>query len=245
MLSGALFGIVGSRKTTEKVCAQCIKISSQLSEKLTIVTGVADGADSAAAQGALPSGNIICVLPCGHGANCAGSVKTLKEVERQGLTISEFPPETPALRYTFLLRNRIIAGLCKGVLVVSAAEKSGALNTAGYAADYSRDVFAFPYGLGIPSGKGCNALIKKGAALCDSADDILSALGLALSSDCEIELDTDEQNLVNFLKEEGETHVDKLAFALNKRQFEINALCASLEIKGLVVKTGGNKYAAV
>ncbi|MGN0804395.1 MAG: DNA-processing protein DprA [Candidatus Coproplasma sp.] len=245
LLKGTLFGIVGSRKTTEKVCAQCAKISSQLSEKLIIVTGIADGADSYAVQGALPSGNIICVLPCGHGANCAGNNKTLKSAERQGLTITEFPPETPALRYMFLLRNRIIAGLCRGVLVVSAGEKSGALNTAGYSADYSRDVFAFPYGLEVPSGKGCNALIKKGASLCDCADDILSAFGLTLSSNCQIELDADEQSLIDYLKDEGETHIDKLAQALNKKQFEINALCASLEIKGLVVKTGGNKYTVI
>ncbi len=81
-------------------------------------------------------------------------------------------------RHTFLLRNRVIAGLSEGVLVVSAAEKSGALSTASYAANYSRDVFAFPYGVGAANGAGCNALIKSGAYLCDRPAEIFGVLGI-------------------------------------------------------------------
>lgn len=245
LLSQTLFGVVGSRKTLSTANAECEKICSALSKKLVVVTGVADGADSAAVRGALPSGNIICVLPCGHDAPSTGNPRCVKEVERVGLTISEFTPQTPAQRYTFLLRNRIIAGLCSGVLVVSAGIKSGALNTANYSADYSRDVFAFPYSLGIPSGEGCNALIKKGASLCENADDILSSLGLESAVEEVVELEPDEEQILNLLKNDGELHVEKIAAALNKKLFEINALCASLEIKGMVVKTGGNKYAAI
>lgn len=246
LLNGDKFGVVGSRKTLPAVYEECKKICGELSEKLVIVTGVAAGADSAAAYGALPSGNVICVLPDGHDGSFSNA-KLLKEVERRGLTISEFPPKTSARKYTFFLRNRIIAGLSRGVLVVSAAEKSGALNTASYAADYGRDVFAFPYGLGISSGEGCNNLIKKGAALCDCAKDILFALGYDCSGGEEkaAALDKDEEAVLTLLKNEGEMHIEKIADALKKPLFEVNALCASLEIKGLLARAGGNKFSAL
>ncbi len=245
LLTSVKFGVVGSRKTTPAAFEECKKICSSLAEKLTVVTGIADGADRAAATGALPSGNVICVMPCGHDG---GGTHTaiVKEFEKVGLTVSEFPPQTSAQRFTFFLRNRIIAGLCKGVLVVSAAEKSGALNTASYAADYSRDVFAIPYCPGIPSGVGCNKLIKGGAYLCDCAEDILTVLGFACGDKKEsIILDGDESAVIELLREKGELHAEKIAAAIGKKPYEVSAICASLEIKGLLVKTGGNKYSAV
>lgn len=245
LLKGVKFGVVGSRKTIPAAVEQCKKICAELAEKLTVVTGVADGADRAAALGALASGKIICVMPCGHDGSGAHSA-ILKQIEKVGLTVSEFTPQTSAQRFTFLLRNRIIAGLCKGVLVVSAAEKSGALNTASYAADYSRDVFALPYCPGIPSGEGCNKLIKGGAYLCDSADDILNALGFNCDKKVAgLALDGDEKAVMDLLREEGELHAEKIAAAIGKKPFEVGAICASLEIKGLLVKTGGNKYTAI
>ncbi len=245
LLNGETFGVVGSRKTIPVAYEECKSICTTLAEKLVIVTGVAEGADSAAAYGALKTGNVICVLPGGHDSHCSTNVKMLKEVEKRGLTISEFPPDTPARRYTFFLRNRIIAGLSRGVLVVSAAEKSGALNTASYAADYSRDVFAMPYSPGITSGVGCNNLIKNGAYLCDSASDVLSAYGYKIEEAETQNLDKDEKAVLDLLKKEGETHLEKIAEATGKQLFEVNALCASLEIKGLIIRTGGNKYSAL
>ncbi|MGN1373633.1 MAG: DNA-processing protein DprA [Candidatus Coproplasma sp.] len=245
LLNGELFGVVGSRKTVESAYAECKKICSQLVQKFVIVTGVADGADSAAAYGALESGKIICVLPSGHDVSCTTNVKMLKEVEERGLTISEFPFGTPARKYTYFLRNRIIAGLSKGVLIASAAKKSGAINTATYATDYSREVFAFPYNPGITSGEGCNNLIKNGAYLCDCADDIFTVFGYEAEAEENLSLDKDERQVLNLLKQEGETHVEKLAEKLGKQLFEINAVCAMLEIKGLVARVGGNKYCAL
>ncbi len=245
LLEGELFAIVGSRKTIAAAYEECKKISRELSEKFVIVTGVADGADSAAAYGALDSGNVVCVLPGGHDSNCSTNVKVLREVEEKGLTISEFPFGQPARKYTYFLRNRIIAGLCKGVLVVSAAEKSGALNTASYAADYSREVFAFPYSPGITSGEGCNNLIKNGAYLCDCANDIFSVFGYEGKAEAAQSLDKDERIVLTLLKEEGETHLETIAEKIGKQLFEVNAVCAMLEIKGLIVRTGGNKYSAL
>ncbi len=245
LLKGEAFAIVGSRKTAPAILEECKRFSSKLSEKFVIVTGVADGADSAAAKGALDSGNVICVLPGGHDSSCCGNYKILREVEKRGLTVSEFPPAFKAQRYTFLLRNRIIAGLSEGVLVVSAAEKSGALNTASYAADYGRDVFAFPYGLGVASGAGCNKLIKNGAYLCDDVRDIFSVCGVSYEESDEDDLTPDEREAVKLLQTEGETHAQVIAVKLNKQLSEVTVLLSMLEIKGKVVKTGGNKYAAL
>jgi len=242
LLKDELFAVVGSRKTSAQTMQICKNICERLTEKLTVVTGVAAGADSAAAEGALPAKRLICVLPAGHSQPSAANVKILRQAEKDGLTISEFPPEIPAQRYTFVLRNRVMAGLCRGVLVVSAAKKSGALSTASYAADYSREVFAFPYSLGIPSGEGCNALIKGGANLCEGVNDIFSALGLGSSEEKLPELDKDEEALLALLSENGEMHAEQIAEALGKKPYEVAAICSMLEIKSLVTRTGGNKY---
>jgi DNA processing protein len=166
-------------------------------------------------------------------------------VEERGLIISEYQPQVKPLRYYFSMRNRIIAGLSKGTLVVSAAKKSGALITANYALDYGRDVFAFPYNVGVTTGEGCNALIKKGAALAEGAQDILQNYGIEDVEEESIILTEEEDKLLTFLRDEGESHLEMMARAIEKKSFQILPICSSLEIKGLIVKTGGNKYTAV
>lgn len=245
LLSGSAFAIVGSRKTSPAVLGQCKEFSGEIAGHMTVVTGVADGADSAAIGGAIASGRIICVLPGGHSAYTASNIALIRRVEKSGLVISEFPPAFKAQRHTFFLRNRLIAGLCEGVLVVSAAEKSGALSTAGYAADYSKDVFAFPYGLGVPSGQGCNNLIKSGAMLCDSVDDILEYYGIKRTAEPEEELSEEEAAIVRTLRENGEMHAQRLAQELDMNLTDVVTVCAMLEIKGLLVRSGGNTFAAV
>ena len=242
LIDTRMLGVVGSRRTTAQVIEQCKNICAQLSAHVTVVTGVADGADTAAAKGGLETGNVACVLPYGHDAD---STPTLREVEKNGLSISEFPPMTKAQRYTFTLRNRVLAGLCDGVLVISAGEKSGALSTANYAADYSRDVFAFPYGIGVSSGVGCNTLIKNGAYLADCAGDVLRTLDIEEDVSEQPELDGDERAIVNLLKSEGEMHAQKIATRLNKKLTEIITVCSMLEIKRLIIRTGGNTFSAL
>ena len=139
----------------------------------------AEGGDSAAIAGALESGNLICVLP--NGLNVcypAGQLSVKERVRKKGLLLSEYPFDEPLKRFYFHARNRILAGLAKGTLVVSAGERSGALITANYTADYGRDLYAFPYNLGVSQGAGCNALIKKGAYLATGADDIFLGFGI-------------------------------------------------------------------
>ena len=248
LLSTRMFAAIGSRRISAQTAAECRRICAELSRHLTIVTGVADGGDSAVISGALETGNVICVLPGGHDSGCCRNASLFKRVESEGLTLTEFPPETRVQRMTFTLRNRVIAGLSDGVLVVAAGEDSGTMSTVEYATAYNRDVFAFPHSIGVASGVGCNKLIKSGAALCDCADDVLFALGIDSGSkktETLIGLDGDEEAVLNLLKEEGEVHAEKIAEKLGLKLTDVVTACSMLEIKGLVVRTGGNSFAII
>ena len=245
LLKGEFLGIVGSRRTPASTLAACKKFAGEISRVMTVVTGVADGADSAAVKGGQESGNIICVLPGGMDHIYPSSNSSLlKSVEERGLIISEWQPHIAVQRYMFTVRNRIIAGLSRGVLVVSAPKKSGALITANYAADFGREVFAFPHSLGISAGEGCNELIKNGAALCTNPLDILGAFGLEYKAEQQ-PLTPGERKVLCFLKDNGCSHVQAVAAGVGVMAFEAVTLLSSLEIKGLVARCGGNNYEAV
>ncbi len=246
LLSSRCFSVVGSRRTPPDTVAACKKICGELTQQFTVVTGIADGADSAAVAGVLKSGKIISVLA--HGSDyCYPSFnrKLLSEVEKRGLVISEFPPNTPPKQYMFPVRNRIIAGLSEGTLVVSAGKKSGALITAEYAFEYGRIVFAFPYGLGAKAGEGCNGLLKKGGILTENILDIFSVFGLDFKILEKLALPEDEAKLLDLIKSAGSAFVPDVAAQLGKQPFQLIPLLSSLEIKGLVVRLGGNRYSAV
>ncbi|MDE6557662.1 MAG: DNA-protecting protein DprA [Clostridia bacterium] len=245
LLKTRMFAVVGARKSTVQAIEECKRTCSALTEHFTVVTGVADGADSAAVKGSLASGRIICVLPGGHDTGCSPNMQLVKKVESAGLTVSEFPPATRAQSFTFTMRNRIIAALADGVLVVSAGIKSGALSTANYANDYSKDVFAVPYSPGIPSGVGCNDLIKKGAYLCDSVDDIFGVMGVECGAREEVGLDGSEKLIYDALKAEGELHAEKIALSVKMPLTEVLTTCSLLEIKGLIIRTGGNSFSII
>ncbi|MCD8373347.1 MAG: DNA-processing protein DprA [Clostridia bacterium] len=247
LLKTRLFTVVGSRVALPKTIKECSKISGQLTQKFTVVTGLAEGADSAAAEGALAAGGkVIGVLAFGFdyvypSANAA----LFKKVEEKGLLITECLPDVQPRKYLFPVRNRILAGLSEGTLVVAAALKSGAGITAEYAFRYGRDVFCFPYSLGVPSGEGCNKLIKKGAYLTENILDIFNAFGLDFKSQTTVRLTDTEKRIFEILKKEGDVHITRLAAELNCAPFEILADLSSLEVKKLIVRLGGNRYAAI
>ena len=245
LLKENCFSVVGSRRTPAATLAACRRISGELSSVFVIVTGVADGADTAAIEGALPSGNVVCVFP--GGLNFVGSQSNaplLKKVEKAGLIITEWPPETAVQKFMYAVRNRIIAGISRGVLVAAAPEKSGALITAGYAADFGRDVFAFPHSLGILAGEGSNELIKNGAYLCRNALDITGALGVEYRAE-ERSLTEEEGRVLDFLRQNGASHIQNIAAGVGIKVFQAVTLLSSLEIKGLAVRSGGNTYQPV
>lgn len=240
------FSVVGSRRSAANALALCKKLCLELTAAFTVVTGAADGADSAAIEGALESGKIISVLASGFDY-CYPSANRglIEKVQEKGLLISEYPPHMPPRKFNFPVRNRIIAGLSRGTLVVSAGEKSGALITAEYALDYGRDVFAFPYGPGITSGAGCNKLIKNGAYLTENILDIFEAFGLDLKKSEKSQLTKEEQEVYDEIAATGEAFLPVVAQNLKTFTYRLLPVITSLEIKGKITKLGGNRYGII
>lgn len=246
LLRSRKFAVVGSRVTPPHAEKLCKTISAELSERFAIVTGLAEGGDCAALRGALTVGGPICVLPNGLDECYPAAHAALKrEVCRKGLLLSEYAPAEKVKKYNFFARNRILAGLSEGVLVVSAGKRSGALITANRALEYGRDVFAFPYNTGVAQGEGCNGLIKNGAYLCTETEDVFSCYGFASSAKREIALTEEEQKLLSVLREAGELHTSAIAERAGMKIYEAAATLSALELKGLAVKAGGNRYSAV
>src|SRR5438477_5990785 len=169
--------MVGSRMTTHYGIETARRLAYQLGYLgVTVVSGGARGIDSAAHQGALSAnGRTVAVL--GTGINLVFPPENAELFERiaaNGAVITQFPFNRPADKQTFPIRNRIVAGMTLGTLVVEANLTSGALITANFAIEYGRQVFAVPGRIDSPRSKGCHDLIKKGAKLCEGAEDVLS-----------------------------------------------------------------------
>ena len=246
LLKTKCFAVVGSRRCPVKTVADTKKIAGEITQVFTVVSGIAEGGDSAAVEGALKTGNVICVLAYGFDyVYPAMNAQLLKKVESEGLIITEYPPDVSPKSYQFPVRNRIIAGMSLGTLVVSAPKKSGALITADVAQQYDREIFAFPHSIGVPAGEGCNALIKEGAHLTENILDILKPFGLDLTLPKKEELTGDELAVYNILCEEGELFLPVLAERLGKQVYQLLTVISKLEIKGRVVRLGGNVFSAV
>lgn len=179
LLNRPAVAVVGSRNATQQGEANARAFAAALSGAgLTVVSGLALGIDAAAHRGALTArGSTIAVI--GTGADRiypAANEPLAREIAEQGAIISEFSLGTPAVAANFPRRNRLIAGLCRGCLVVEAAERSGSLITARLAAESGREVFAVPGSIHSPQSKGCHKLIRQGAKLVETAQDILEEL---------------------------------------------------------------------
>lgn len=244
LLNGKCFAIVGSRKSLPLSISIAKDFAKELSNAdFTLVTGIAQGVDQTVLTTVLEQkGKAISVLAGGmDNIYPVQNVDLVDRVAEEGLVISEYPPETPTLKHHFPIRNRIIAGLSQGTLVVSGALKSGTQYTANYAVEYGRDLFAVPYSIGIPSGAGCNDLIKRGATLSDSPQDVLEYYGIEKKEEKKIDISDEEKQIIKTLKD-GEQHVDKICLLVGKKIFEVLPTLSILEIKGVVVKNGVNVY---
>ncbi len=181
LLSGMVLAVVGSRNPTRQGTDNARAFSATLSQaNLTIISGLALGIDAAAHEGGL-EGPASTIAVVGTGLDRVYPKRHLALAHRiaeQGLLISEYSIGTPALPQHFPNRNRIIAGLALGTLVVEAALKSGSLITARLASESGREVFAIPGSIHSPQSRGCHALIKQGAKLVETAQDILEELQL-------------------------------------------------------------------
>ena len=224
------------------------KLTQNFSNELSsfgvvIVTGVADGGDKSAILGAMESGNIISVLAGGFNSIDGERNKDLiNKVAKNGLIISEYPPSVPPLAYHYPIRNRIIAGLSKGVLIVSGTLKSGARHTVDYALSYGKEIFAFPYSLGIPSGELCNKIIKDGAYLTDSVNDICEVCNFTKKEENNlVELTELEEIVFNEIKN-GNIAVDDIIENTNLKVYEVLPILTTLELKGCIIKCSNNEY---
>ena len=177
--------IVGSRNPTPQGEANARQFAKAFAEQgLCIVSGLALGVDGAAHDGALLGGGMT-IAVVGTGLDRVYPKKHLALAHRiaaQGLIMSEFPIGTPPLNANFPKRNRIISGLSVGTLVVEAALKSGSLITARLASEQGKDVFAIPGSIHSPQSRGCHYLIKQGAKLVETAQDVMEELKIPLSS---------------------------------------------------------------
>lgn len=182
LLNYPQLAIVGSRNPTPAGITNAREFASFVAGAgITIVSGMAIGIDGAAHLGALEHGNTIAVTGTGLDRVYPARHKALAHrIAEQGVLISEFPPGTPAKAENFPRRNRIISGLSIGTLVVEATLHSGSLITARLALEQGREVFAIPGSIHNPQAKGCHRLIREGAKLVESAEDIFEELGALL-----------------------------------------------------------------
>jgi DNA processing protein len=179
LLAQPALAIVGSRNGTAQGARDAERFAQSLATAgLTIVSGLARGIDAAAHRGALSTASsTIAVLGTGiDRVYPKGNAALARQIAADGLLISEFALGTPALAHHFPRRNRLISGLSLGCLVVEAAVESGSLITARLATELGREVFAIPGSIHSPVSKGCHELIKSGAKLVESAQDVLDEL---------------------------------------------------------------------
>ncbi|WP_019894902.1 DNA-processing protein DprA [Hydrogenovibrio halophilus] len=178
LLSDPQLAVVGARRASRSGLASAEAFSQALAEKgLTITSGLASGIDRAAHEGALKAGQTVAVVGTGLDRVYPASNHALaKAIAEQGALVSEYPLGTRPLARHFPARNRIIAGLCHGTLVVEAALKSGSLITAKQALEQGREVFAMPGSIHDPQAKGCHQLIREGAKLVETAEHVLEEL---------------------------------------------------------------------
>jgi DNA processing protein len=179
-LAAPIVAIVGSRAASAVALQAAEQLGAGLAAAgVTVVSGLARGVDSAAHRGALRHGRTIAVLGSGLGHLYPREHAPLAaEIERTGLVVSEYPPATPPLPQHFPMRNRLISGLARGVVVIEASEKSGSLITASCALQQGREVMAVPGNVLSGRNRGGHALLRDGARIVESAADILEELGL-------------------------------------------------------------------
>ena len=183
--------VVGSRNPTPQGAANAHDFAKALGQAgVTVVSGMARGVDAAAHEGALDSlpvgaPRLATVAVVGTGLDRVypkSHLELARRISRHGLLVSEYPLGTPPLAANFPRRNRLIAGLAQGTLVVEAALKSGSLITARLAAEQGKEVFAIPGSIHSPQARGCHALIRQGAKLVESPADVLEDMALDLGS---------------------------------------------------------------
>ncbi len=247
--------IVGARAASAQGVENAQAFASELARRgLTVTSGLALGIDAAAHRGALAAQGLT-IAVCGNGLDRvypARNKDLAHAIAERGLLLSEFAPGVPPKPENFPRRNRIISGLSLGVLVIEAARESGSLITARLAAEQGREVFAIPGSIHNPLARGCHALIREGARLTESVDDILLELAPLLQQELTAVAGTEpaspveavsllQQRVLEALAHETvalETLVERLGVPVA----ELSAVLLQLELQGAVVAAAGERY---
>lgn len=241
------FAIVGSRNATAQGLANAEAFATALSNAgLTIISGLALGVDAAAHRGGL-DGASSTVAVVGTGLDTVYPARNRDLAHRiaaDGTLVSEFPLGTPGLAANFPRRNRLICGLSKGCLVVEAAISSGSLITARLATDQGREVFAIPGSIHSPLAKGCHALIKQGAKLVESAQDVLEELGLSQATERVLTGPVDAADTHPLLVHIGfdPVDIDTLQQRSGLAIGALNTTLTDLELAGLIEALPGARW---
>lgn len=242
-LEHRIVAVVGSRAASSYALEVADKLGTQLAERgIVVASGLARGVDSAAHRGALKAGGpTIAVQGCGLDRVYPAEHSDLAdEVAANGLLLSELGPGAPPLPVHFPLRNRIISGISLATVVVEASEKSGSLITARWALEQGRDVMAVPGSILSGRNRGSHALLKDGAKVVETADDILQELGWSAGS-----LSTRSSNSLNSepllgFMDPGEPYqLDRLVALSGLDGPKVLAVLTELELKEMVVSSNG------
>ncbi len=261
VLSEPGLAIVGSRNPTAQGRDNAFEFAKYLASRgLTIISGLAEGIDTAAHRGALAAqGTTIAVLGCGLDSIYPPSNQFLsREIAQSGALISEFAWGTPPRAAHFPQRNRIIAALSLGTLVVEAARQSGSLITARLAGEVGREVFAIPGSIHNPLSRGCHQLIRQGAKLTETAADILGELNfsmffgddpkstkhVAASPIPEAGMDKDHKILLDALGFDP-TDLDQLVVRSGFKADAVSSMMLILELEGHVKAAPGGRYSRI
>ncbi|MDR2735467.1 MAG: DNA-processing protein DprA [Puniceicoccales bacterium] len=255
LLNSRCIAIVGTRKPT----LYGIKVATEFAINLAnlgfcIVSGLAQGIDSSAHEGAIAAGGkTIAVLGCGIDIIYPSENRRLyKKIAEQGCIISEFPLEKRADKQTFPIRNRLISGLCDNVIIIETAKHGGSMITANIACEQGKNVFVIPGRIDQTSSEGCHELIRNGATLVTSVDDILEEINFpmqqALVFDDQKEepkiSDPVERQVLNFLKSCDNATIDDIMINSQLTLGPILKSIQLLEIKQLITKNFDGSFQA-
>lgn len=246
-LSRPAVAVVGARAPSAAGRARAHSLGERLARAgVCVISGLALGIDGAAHLGALEGcGLTIGVLGGGHDCFFPAANRALgaRMIAAGGAVLSPFPPSEPARPWQFLARNAVVAALSDAVVIVEAAARSGALNTASWASDLAIDVFAFPGDVERPKAAGCNALIRDGATLVRDADDVLAGIGLtrtaaaSCAGPARMRADPLEREILDALREPAE--LDELVERCKRPAGELLAALTRLEIEDLIEREDG------
>ncbi|MDR1488317.1 MAG: DNA-processing protein DprA [Holosporales bacterium] len=251
LLKSQKIAIIGARNASANGRSISSRFGENLSNYLTVVSGMANGIDTGAHLGALQgSGNTIAIVPFSlENVYPKENLNLFKRISKNGLLVTEVPPHKTPDQGMFSARNRIIALMSVGIVVIEASLKSGTMSTAKIALDFGTEVMAVPGSPSDPRSSGCNNLIKNGAPLVENYTDVLEIIGykseiknekIALNDNCSFP-NSRSGDIMSLLSVDSPTNLELIAKSLNMDMQELLYNISELEILGKIHKCSSNE----